>query len=402
MARHGHVMRGLVAAALLGSAAPIALAAAGDPPASDVHWHVAPFPVGSYGSDVGLTLGAALFAYRHTRALGPMRDDMLSLRVDIATRGPREVVLSGSIVRPFGVPLLTRWDVALADDPTLPYWGEGAQLGGLPVPTGYGTPPEPYRYHGRRAFVAGLIRGPLGGPFAWHLRGRWLDLDIRSRGALLQASNPPGAAGGRVLLGEIGLMLDTRDNEVAPHRGVLLEASAFSSPRLGSVSHYSFHGYTFGARAYAPLLPRITLAVRALYDRKLAGPGLGSGSGGTAVPFFERSLYEGFNYGEGLGGGSTVRGVARFRLSGEEKILGNAELRAVLFRSHLLGNTQDWGMDVGLDAGRAQQHGYAPVHAESAVAGLRLVWGSSVVVRVQAGRVRGGETAVYLSFGELF
>jgi outer membrane protein assembly factor BamA len=248
--------------------------------------------------------------------------------------------------------------------------------------------------------VTGLVRGPLAGPVSWHVRGRWLDLDIRSRGALLQASNPPGAAGGRVLLGEVGLMLDTRDREVAPKRGVVLEASAFASPRLGSASQYSFHGYHLGARAYVPLLSRLTFAARALYDMKLAGRVLGTD--GTAVPFFERSLYEGFNSGEGLGGGSTVRGIARFRLSGEEKILGNAELRALLFRSHLLGNTQDWGLDVGLDAGRAQQRGYAPVHAESAVVGARLVWSSAVIVRVQAGRVRGGDTTLYLSFGEMF
>ena len=304
MARHGHVMRELVAAVLLGSAAPTALAAAGEPPASDVHWHIAPFPVGSYGSDVGLTLGAALFAYRHTRALGPMRDDMLSLRVDVATRGPREVVLSGSIVRPFGVPLLTRWDVALADDPTLPYWGEGAQLGGLSVPAGYGTPPEPYR-------------------------------------STAAARSWPGSSAAR---------------SVARSRGTSVAAGSRSRPHVPDRCR--------------TIRSTDTLSARAPTCRSCPG---------------SRSQF-----------GPSTTG------SSQAKILGNAELRAVLFRSHLLGNTQDWGMDVGVDAGRAQQPGYPPIHAESAVVGIRLVWSSAVIVRVQAGRVRGGETALYLSFGGLF
>ena len=379
--------------------------AAGEPtietPLELDRWHLAAFPIASYGSDVGLTVGAALFLYEPLLD-PPGKQDAITLSASYATRGPRQADGGWVHQRLFGWPVQFRINLHVGDDSLMPYWGEGAQLGGLAVPTGFGTPPPPYRYHDRRFFGAAILRGPFVGPFGWHVRARFLDVGIPEQSALLASSAPPGARGGRVALFEAGLILDTRDREVGPHQGLLLAVAAFAAPQLQGVSDFSFHGYDGSARAYVPLGSRVTLAMRALYDRKL--PGVPTRNDAVqAVPFFERSLYEGFSYGEGLGGAGSLRGIARYRISGDEKALGSAELRLSLFSSHIFGKTQEWGLDGAFDAGWARQPGYAAVDATGVAAGLRLFWDRAVIFRVEVGRaVRGGDATLYVSFGDQF
>jgi len=379
--------------------------AAGEPtieaPLEVDRWHFAGFPIASYASDVGLTLGAAVFMYAPVPE-HPEEQDAVTLSASYATRGPRQVDAGWVHQRLFGLPLRWRLNLHGGDDALMPYWGEGAQLGGLDVPTGSGTPPAPYRYHDRRFFAAATLRGPFVGAFGWHVRARFLDVGVPGQSALLAESNPPGAHGGRVALFEAGLLFDTRDRELSPRRGLYLTAAAFAAPQLGGVSDFSFHGYDASGRAYLPLPLGATLALRALYDHKLPGvPGRRDAA--QEVPFFERALYEGFAYGEGLGGGGTVRGVARYRISGDEKALGNVELRINFLSTHLFDKTQEYGVDAGLDAGWARQPGYAAVDAAGIAAGVRLTWDHAVLIRVEMGRaLSGGEETLYVSFGELF
>lgn len=364
-------------------------------------WRFAGFPVVTYGSDLGLQLGAALFLYRRLPEQ-PEADDRLTLSLSLATRGPRTIDLGTTMRRLFSTSLRLDANLHLADDRLMPYWGEGAGLGGLSTPPGAGSPPPPYRYHDRRMFTSVALRGVLISPVGWHVRARWLDVDVRKQSALLAAADPPGARGGRVALGEVGLLVDTRDQEVETRRGVFATASAFQAPRLGGVSDFAFHGYDAALRVYVPLWPGGTLQARALYDLKVAGA-LAESPGTAAVPFFERMLYEGLRFGEGLGGAGTLRGVARFRLAGDEKALVNVEVRERLAATHLLGRREEWEVAAGFDAGRARQAGYAPVHAQGVAIGARMIWDRSVVVRLDVARALGGaDYAAYLAFGKLF
>ena len=197
---------------------------------------------------------------------------------------------------------------------------------GSPSPPVTAPPPPPYAYHDRRAFFAAILRGPLGGPFGWHLRGRYLNVGVPGPSALLSDSKPPGYRGGRVLLAEAGLLYDRRDRPLATRKGLFVAASAFVAPFVSGLSDFAFHGYTGTARVYVPLWLGATLAFRGLYDAKFHGAGLGGQQGADdAVPFFERMLFEGYCFDEGLGSGSTIRGIARFRVEGERKLLGNAQ-----------------------------------------------------------------------------
>ena len=228
-------------------------------------WHFAAVPIGSYLSDIGLLIGGALFFYAPIRDHPDERDEA-TISASYATRGPRSLDTSFSKRRLLGTRLRSMVNLHLGDDALMPYWGEGARLGGLDVPAGYGTPPVPYRYHDRRLFFAATLAGPIAGAFGWHVRARYLYLDVPEEGALLAASVPPGTRGGRVALGEAGLLYDTRDRDVGTRAGAFLTAAVFAAPQLGGVSDFAFHGYDASVRVYLPLGLGATLALRALYD----------------------------------------------------------------------------------------------------------------------------------------
>lgn len=364
-------------------------------------WHFAGIPLAAYGSDVGLTLGGALFLYEPL-AEHPGEQRSITFGISYATRGPRSFDANLSFPRLLGTSLATQLNVHVADDDRMPYWGEGAQLGGLGVPTGFGTPPEPYRYHDRRAFVTFILRGGIAGPLGWHLRARWLDVGVPEASALLAASQPPGARGGRVALGEVGLLWDTRDRDLNTRSGLLITAAAFAAPELRGVSDFGFRGYDANARVYIPLWFRTTLALRALYDRKIPGVPR-THSDVPAVPFFERMLFEGISFNDGLGSASTIRGIARYRVSGDEKLLGNAQLRMTVLTTHFAAKMQDWGLGAGVDAGWARQPGFDAVDAAGIAGGLRFIWDRAILLRVELGRAfRGGDQTLYVAFGEQF
>ncbi|HET9595546.1 MAG TPA: BamA/TamA family outer membrane protein [Anaeromyxobacteraceae bacterium] len=365
-------------------------------------WHWAGVPVVSYGSDVGLTLGGALFVYAPFSERPSEQRHSITVSLSYATRGPKSLDGGWTAKRLLGTSLSTMLNLHLSDDGQMPYWGEGAQLGGLSTPPGFGSPPEPYRYHDRRAFLAAVARALVAGPFGWHVRARYLNVGVPEQSALLASSSPPGARGGRVALFEAGLLWDSRDRDMGTHRGVFANLAAFAAPAIGGVSDFGFHGWDASVRVYVPLVLGATLAMRGVWDVKRAGIPWQSAAPTDAVPFFERMLYEGISYNEGLGGGGTIRGVARYRISGEDKLLGNVQLRIPLFTVHPAGKPLEFGLSAGVDAGRASQPGYDAVQDAGAAVGLRLAWDRAILARFEVGRARGGDNTFFVGFGEMF
>jgi hypothetical protein len=365
-------------------------------------WHFAGIPLVAFASDVGLTLGAAVFFYKPVEGY-PGASRSATLGFSYATRGPRSADLNLGAQRILGTTLQTFLNFHVGDDDRMPYWGEGARLGGLPTPAGFGSPPEPYRYHDRRIFTSGSARIGLAGPLGLHVRARFLDVDVAEPSALLVASRPAGVRGGRTALGEVGLLYDTRDRDVGTRRGVFIGVAAFAAPQIDGLSDFAFHGYDAAVRFYVPLWRGASLATRALYDRKIAGvPRDGANPGAEAVPFFERTQFEGYSFNEGLGGYGTVRGIARYRLAGDEKLLGNVQLRVNILTTHLASKTQEWGLGAGVDAGRASQPGFEAVDAVGGAVGLRFIWDRTILLRVEMGRARGGDDTLYVAFGDMF
>ena len=385
-----------MAAALLASAAgrgaaqstgaPDAPAPTAPAPRAEPGTHVAGLPVLSYGSDVGLQLGGVAYVYG-VDARGE-RESWVALGVTWTSHGPRSAELKGELLRIRGTSLRAFLQLKGAVDTGAPYWGEGAALGAGTSP-GAGAPPPPYRYRSEGPWFSAVVRGDLAGPLGWWTRLRLSDPSVEDPPALLVRAAPRGLHGGTSGLAHAGVVYDTRDAAVSPRRGYLADASAFAAP--GPLSSYGFGGLDLGARWYLPVAADATLAVRALYDLKVG-----------AVPFFERTLYEGLGYGEGLGGAGTIRGLARDRLMGEEKALLGAELRAWLAATRWLGRAQEWGVSAGADAGSARDRGHPAALGLGGFVGGRLLWDRAVVVRFEVGWAGQGEVAYYLSFDEAF
>lgn len=347
-------------------------------------------PAATYGSDVGVTLGAAGSLYRVTDV--PGRLERVTVSGTWASRGPRSLSVRWEAPRVGAIGWGLLVDLRLADDNREPYWGEGAGLGGAATAPGFGAPPDPYRYHDRRGFLSITARPSRATSPSPYFRARWLRLAIAEAGPLLQASRPRGFDGGGEALAEAGLFVDTRDRDVGTQRGLLASCSMFVAPPIGSFSAGTMGGANASAAVFVPLKRGTTLAARALYDRKVGD-----------VPFYERALYEGMSYGVGMGGAETIRGVARSRLSGDEKGLASLELRASLANMRAFGGTPlQLGVGTGLDVGFARQSGYGAVTAVGGFAGLRALWDRAILLRLEVGYAAQGGTAVYLATGEQF
>ena len=387
----GSTRRRIPSPHLLALAAALVLAASdpGPAPAADGSFRFAVIPAFSYGSDVGATLGAATFVYRPTQI--PGRHDLLLMSASYATRGPRALQLNLESPRLHG-DWGGRIDVRVADDNQDPYWGEGGALGGSTVPPGAGSAPSPYRFHGRRAFLAATARPTSAASPSPYARVRLLALDVHDPGALLGAAQPLGSRGGSSLLWEAGLLVDTRDRDVGTRRGLHASASGFAAPAFGPIGPGSFGGGNVTASLFWPLADGATLAVRALAEAKLGD-----------VPFYERSYYEGVLYGGGLGGAGTVRGLARLRMPGDYKALATAELRTTLLQGRpVAGKLLQLGIGAGLDAAYARQRGHPALTALGGFAGLRALWDGAVLLRFEVGYAGQGAAAMYLVTGEQF
>lgn len=117
-----------------------------------------------------------------------------------------------------------------------------------------------------------------------------------------------------------GLVFDTRDDEVAPSHGVLLEAirGAADSTVAGSETYTRT---TLSARAYLPVGPQLIVAARVLGQTMSGAPTLNSY---YLIEASDRPF-------EGIGGPASNRGLAEHRLLGPDKLLANFDLRYSLY-----------------------------------------------------------------------
>ena len=77
-----------------------------------------------------------------------------------------------------------------------------------------------------------------------------------------------------------------------------------------------------------------------------------------------------------IGGSASIRGVPFGRYLGQIKAVGNVELRALLLRVHVFGQTFQLGNDIFADAGRVWSD--YTFHSPLDGTGLGLKWGTGV------------------------
>jgi hypothetical protein len=177
-----------------------------------------------------------------------------------------------------------------------------------------------------------------------------------------------------------GVVYDTRDSEIFPRSGSYHQVGLRGTLGLpmGAAVRYGEAGAMLAT--YKPLGGPFVLALRAVVDLQFGN-----------VPAYD--LYTGgpFQTYEMPGGSAAIRGVPEGRYSGLIKVLGNAELRALLVRLRVLGQRFRLGGNLLFDTGRL----WANYTFSSALdgsglglkwgagAGAYLVWGQAAVFRIE-------------------
>jgi hypothetical protein len=224
--------------------------------------------------------------------------------------------------------------------------------------------------------------------------------------------------GGTTVFAKVGLVVDTRNHEAAPSKGIWSEAIVLAAPTFLGNNPYAFVKLAVTHRQYFPIFgDKLVAAYRLSYQGTI---------GGTTPFYIVPYVYASFmntDKNDGLGGAKTLRGILRARVTGDGVAFGNLELRwnfvsTNIFKQHFL-----IGVLGFLDAGMVvqdhpvyrntipedQQSFYFDQASDnlhlSAGLGLRFTVNRNFIVAVDWGKAfdsRDGNSGLYLGIGHLF
>lgn len=209
--------------------------------------------------------------------------------------------------------------------------------------------------------------------------GSLLQRDARSADPktteLLKGAGPHGIAEF-----DLGCILDTRNNEIAPTQGMFHELSVRGSPWLATADGVAYCGVNATARLYRGIFgEKLVAAGRVVSDLLFGRP-----------PFYELCGFGGLTPNSGIGGGNAIRGVPMGRYYGKAKLFANAELRSKLIDFRVVKQGFNLGVIEFVDAGRtwADYSGTNRLDGNGldlkygAGGGLRLQWGETFLLRI--------------------
>jgi hypothetical protein len=197
---------------------------------------------------------------------------------------------------------------------------------------------------------------------------------------------------------EAGIIVDTRDDEVASRRGQYHTLKARVSPWSNSALPYRYVQIDLATRFYATVWPeRLVLGARLVGDVQIG-----------SVPFYELSRYD---EASALGGANSVRGVPADRYRGKRKVFANFEARGILAHFTVRGSPYALGLTGFVDTGRVwadltsapELDGTGLGLKYGVGGGLRLHKGRSFVLRFDlAWSPDASPLAGYLLAGQMF
>jgi outer membrane protein assembly factor BamA len=199
------------------------------------------------------------------------------------------------------------------------YWGVG---NGTVVERRYTDLPSDdpdyrhYRYTLIQPFGRLTLRAEIGGPwaaFAFY-GARWSRVEADA-GSLLAVEQPIGMDGGFGMQIGGGLLYDTREPELTPDSGMLIELAARAAPPLPGAEGQWWAPFA-SIRGFRTLGPGVVLGSR-LMGEYMVGE----------VPFYDLITWGGLVPYVGMGGSETIRGTNFGRWRAPGKALWNTELR---------------------------------------------------------------------------
>jgi outer membrane protein assembly factor BamA len=215
------------------------------------------------------------------------------------------------------------------------------------------------------------------------------------------------ANGGNTTLLKAGLVYDTRDLEANPMKGIWTDLQFLMAPGFLGNGDLAYTRIALTHRQYFTLAPKVlSLAYRLSYQGKLGGD----------MPYYMLPFV--YNTApsltrDGLGGAKTIRGIMRNRVTGDDFVYGNIELRwkflrTILFNQNLylaLSGFLDGGMvtdpyDFNIDPSVDPTEYSDLVNAGNeklhlgAGAGLHIVMNQNFIIAVDYGRALDPEDGV--------
>lgn len=193
-----------------------------------------------------------------------------------------------------------------------------------------------------------------------------------------------------------GLLWDTRDQEIGPHRGTWAEALVQRVDKgLGATD--DFTRWTTTVRQYVPISSRLVFAQRLIAQ----------GIEGNA-PFDElATIQSSFKQQEGLGGSGSIRGIPKDRYIGKALFVSNSELRWRALDFSLFGRQSFLAVSGFADAGRVWTDRFdastmlSDLHVGYG-GGVRLGFGPSFIVATDVGHSSESTAAVYVGLGWMY
>ncbi len=195
--------------------------------------------------------------------------------------------------------------------------------------------------------------------------------------SLLAIDQPPGIEGGCLLMGSIGLMIDTRDQEPTPSRGLWSELSVRGGHRsLGS--DWTSGGLNATHRHWIPVdeKGKVIFAYRVGFDAH-----------GEDMPFFQQHILGGSQWVD-LGGNIALRGLPNGRYRGYRVIYGSFEARWLTGTARFDATQLDLLVVPFIDWGRVwtPNESDALLHMHGAAGlGVRVIYNQLFVARLDAG-----------------
>ncbi len=187
-----------------------------------------------------------------------------------------------------------------------------------------------------------------------------------SRYAALHPGGEPGLAS----VVQLGIAIDTRDDEPNPSRGFFVDASVRDAqPSWGSA--FSFAGFNVTGRLYAPVFAGVVVAERVVVD----------GVAGDA-PWRERVRFGGLVEGNGIGGQDSGRGIRLARFPGRLRGSWQHELRVTPLVLDVWGNSLALPVAVFADSGVALFETGQPRLLFGGGLSFRVVWNRTFVMRL--------------------
>jgi len=230
--------------------------------------------------------------------------------------------------------------------------------------------------------------------------------------------NPTEAAGGSINYLTLGLKYDTRDQLACPSKGIYTEAVIQAAPKLLNET-FPHSKFALIHRQYFTISKDLNFAYRLDYQATL---------GNNHVPYYAQPVlftsYLTAATNTGLGGKTSVRGVLRNRVVGDDVAFGNFEFRYKFLRFEWLKQNFYLGTNVFFDSGIIlkpidmnmsgvssqdkalyfSDYAAGKLHSAAGV-GLKIGWNENFVISADFGKafdIQDGNSGFYIGLNYLF